>query len=399
MPRPPDFAPGTRAMPGAVFSPIAEKLRSVPRDVCPLHIGDTWLDPFPGARVEDLSLAEHPRLHGYSPTRGRPDLIDAIVEKARSRNGIACEPDQVLVTAGATGALGAALGAIASPGDEVLILAPFWPLIRGIVSAFRAEPVEVPFYDRVHDAEQAVAAVRARATARTVGLYLSTPSNPTGRVLPAEWLEALAAWAEREGLWLLSDEVYEEYVYRGEHVSIARFAPERTLSVYSFSKSYGMAGNRVGYLIGPPEAITEALKISTHTFYAAPTSGQLAALRALGGGDRWLADARSAYRELGDATAQRLGLPAPEGATYHFIDVSSRLDERGIWGFLEDCVDAGVALAPGPSCGEAYPTWVRLCYTAAPPAEVRAATERLGALLGRDAARQSREGSAASVRR
>jgi N-succinyldiaminopimelate aminotransferase len=396
MPRPPGFAPTTRAMPGAVFSPIAEKLRSVPRDVCPLHIGDTWLTPFPGARMEDLSLSEHPRLHGYAPTRGLPELIEAISSKVRARNQLACDPEQVLVTAGATGALGAALGAIASPGDEVLILAPFWPLIRGIVSAFRAEPVEVPFYDRVESPEQAVAAASARASSRTVALYLSTPSNPTGRVLPAEWLEALADWARREGLWLLSDEVYEEYVYRGEHVSIGRFAPERTLSVFSFSKSYGMAGNRVGYLVAPPEAVREAQKISTHTFYAAPTSGQLAALRALAGGDRWLADARAAYREVGDATAQRLGLSPPQGSTYHFIDVAPRLDERGIWGFLEDCVEAGVALAPGPSCGEAYPTWVRLCYTAAPPDQVRSAAERLAQLLGGP---QSREGSASSARR
>ena len=369
-------------MPSAVFSPIAQKLGSVPVDVCPLHIGDTWLEPPAGARVEDLAASDHPGLHGYSPTRGRPELIEAIVEKARARNQLYCDPERVLVTAGATGALGAALGAIASPADEVLILAPYWPLIRGIVSAFRATPIEVPFYDRVQSAAGAVAAVRARATSRTVALYVSTPSNPSGRVLPADWLEALAAWAVREGVWLLSDEVYEEYVYRGEHVSIGRFAPERTLTAFSFSKSYGMAGNRVGYLIGPPEAIVEALKISTHTFYAAPTAGQLAASCALRDGDAWLADARASYRAVGEATAQRLGLPPPEGATYHFLDVSSRLDERGIWGFLEDCIDAGVALAPGPSCGEDYPTWVRLCYTAAPPDAVHAATERLAGLLG-----------------
>jgi len=369
-------------MPGAVFSPIAGKLREVPGRVCPLHVGDTWLEPLAGARAEELSTSEHPGLHGYSPTRGRPDLIEAIAEKVRVRNALPCDPDRVLVSAGATGALSSALGAIASPGDEVLVLAPFWPLIRGIVSAFRAVPVEVPFYDRVKSADEAVAAVRARTSSRTVALYVSTPSNPTGRVLPADWLEALAHFAAREGLWLLSDEVYEEYVYRGEHVSIGSFAPERTLTAFSFSKSYGMAGNRVGYLIAPPEAITEALKISTHTAYAAPTVGQVAARLALVEGDAWLARANASYREIGEETAQRLGLPPPEGATYHFVDVAHRLDDRGIWGFLEDCVDAGVALAPGPSCGEAYGSWVRLCYTAAPPDEVRAATDRLAELLG-----------------
>jgi aspartate/methionine/tyrosine aminotransferase len=376
-------------MPGAVFSPIARRMQSVPGGVVPLHVGDTWLEPFEGGRMQDLRIEDHPGLHRYCETRGIPELVEAIVEKLRARNALAAEPEQVLVTAGATGALGAALGAVASPGDEVLILAPFWPLIRGIAEAFRATPVEVPFYDRVASAAEAVAAVRAHLTPRTVALYVSTPSNPTGRVLPAEWLEALAAWATREDLWLISDEVYEDYVYRGEHVSIGRFAPQRTLSVFSFSKAYGMAGNRVGYLAAPPEAVAEALKISTHTFYAAPTSGQVAALRALRDGAPWIARARRSYAEVGDATAAALGLPPPGGSTFHFLDVSDRLDERGVWGFLEDCVDDGVALAPGPSCGAVYGGWVRLCFTAAPPETVRGAVARVARRLGRTGAGSS----------
>jgi N-succinyldiaminopimelate aminotransferase len=365
-------------MRGAVFSPGSGE---VPGGVCPLHVGDTWMTPFEGARMEDLREAEHPGLHRYSETRGVPELVDAIVEKARSRNALRCEPEGVLVTAGATGALGSALGAIASPGDEVLILSPFWPLIRGIVEAFRARPIEVPFFDRVANASDAVDAVRAHLTPKSVALYVSTPSNPTGQVLPRGWLESLAELAAREGLWLLSDEVYEDYVYRGEHVSIGQFAPERTLSVFSFSKAYGMAGNRVGYLVGPPDAVTQALKISTHTFYAAPTSGQLAGLLALRDGDAWQARARALYQEVGDRTARKLGIPPPAGATYHFLDVSSRLDGRGVFGFLEDCVARGVALAPGPSCGDAYQGWVRLCYTAAPPEEVERAVAVVSELL------------------
>jgi N-succinyldiaminopimelate aminotransferase len=369
-------------MPGAVFSPLADRMREVPGGVCPLHVGDTWMEPFAGARMEDLVVADHPGLHRYGDTRGRPDLVDAIVEKVRAKNGLACESENVLVAAGATGALGAAVGAITSPGDEVLILAPYWPLIRGIVEAFRATPVDVPFYDRVASAEDAVDAVDARATSRTVALYISSPSNPTGRVLPESWLAALADWASREGLWLISDEVYEDYVYRGAHASPCRFAPDRTLSVYSFSKAYGMAGNRTGYLVGPAAAIVQTLKISTHTFYHAPTSGQVAGLHALRDGDAWIDRARECYAEVGAEAASKLGVPAPEGGTFLFLDVSSRLDARGLWGFLEDCVDDGVALAPGPSCGSDYANWVRLCFTAAPPEQVLDAVERVAARLG-----------------
>jgi N-succinyldiaminopimelate aminotransferase len=368
-------------MPGAVFSPVAKRIDAVPGSVCPLHVGDTWMEPFAGARMEDLRVADHPGLHRYCDTQGVPALVDAIVEKVRARNGLPCERASVLVTAGATGALGAAVGAIASPGDEVLILAPYWPLIRGVVSTFRATPVEIPFYDRVASADDALEAVRAGLGPRTVALYVSTPSNPTGRVLPPRWLEALAEWAAREGLWLLSDEVYEDYVYRGEHVSMGRFAPERTLSVFSFSKAYGMAGNRTGYLVGAPDAVAQALKISTHTFYSAPTSGQIAALQALRDGDDWIAQARASYREAGDASAAALGVAPPEGSMFHFVDVRHKLDTRGIWGFLQDCVDDGVALAPGPSCGAAYEGWVRLCYTAARPPEVAAAVQRVAQRL------------------
>ena len=381
MPRAPAFAGATSDMPGAVFSPIADKMREVPGGVCPLHVGDTWIPPFAGGRMEDLREADHPGMHRYCETRGLTALVEAIVDKVRARNGLPCERENVLVTAGATGGLGTALGAIASPGDEVLILAPFWPLIRGIVQTFRATPVEVPFYDIVESAEQALAAVRGRLTERTVALYVSTPSNPTGRVIPAPWLEALAGFAAREGLWLLSDEVYEDYVYTGEHTSIARFAPERTLSAFSFSKAYGMAGNRIGYLVGPADAVTQALKIGTHTFYHAPTSGQLAAIRALHDGEGWVAEARRQYREVGDATARLLGVRKPEGSQFHFVDVRAALDERGLWGFLEDCVEDRVALAPGPSCGRDYEGWVRVCYTSAPPEAVMAAVARVARRL------------------
>jgi N-succinyldiaminopimelate aminotransferase len=370
-------------MPGAVYSPFSDRLADHPGPLFPLHVGDTWMEPFAGGRMEDLKTSEHPGLHRYSDTRGWPGLVDALVEKVRTRNGLACERENVLVGAGATGSLATAVGAIAAPGDEVLILAPFWPLIRGIVQAFRATPVEVPFYDRVDSVEAALEAVRERRTERTVALYVSTPSNPTGRVLPESWLVALAGWARSENLWLLSDEVYEEIVYRGEHVSMGRFAPERTVSTFSFSKTYGMAGNRVGYMVAPEALVDEARKIGTHTFYHAPTAAQISAERALAGGGAWVDAARERYRSVGEKTAGALGLPAPEGSTFLFLDVGSRLDERGLDGFLADCFEEGVLVAPGASAGRDYGHWIRLCYTAVPPEAMADAAARLARVLGR----------------
>jgi N-succinyldiaminopimelate aminotransferase len=284
---------------------------------------------------------------------------------------------------GATGALGAVAGALLAPGDQVLILAPHWPLIAGIVRSFHATPVAVPYLGEVTDLEGAVEAVASRRTPATVALYLSTPNNPTGRVIPRDQLEALAEWARAEGLWLIADEVYEDYCYRGEHVYLRALAPERTFAAYSFSKAYGMAGNRVGYAVGPAAAMAEVRKVSTHTFYSAPTAGQVAALRVLEGrGAAWLAASRERYRDLGAAAARRLGVPAPDGSAFLFLDVADRLDERGLLGFLEDCGERGLFLAPGPSFGP-YPTHVRLCFTAAEPEVVARGVEVLAGMLGR----------------
>jgi N-succinyldiaminopimelate aminotransferase len=384
MPRPPKIAPSVAAMPGAVYSPLGARIAERRGPVYALHVGDTWRDPFAGGRMQDLAQDAHPGIHRYTATQGIAPLVDAIVEKVRASNRIACERDSVLVTGGATAGLSHTVGALVEPGDEVLILAPFWPLIRGIVQSWRGTPVEVPFFDRVFGIDDAIAALDAKRSARTVALYVSTPSNPSGRVLPAAWLEAFAEWARRHDLWLLADEVYEEIRYRGEHASIARFAPERTITAFSFSKTYGVAGYRCGYLVGPPAVVAEAHKLHTHSTYSAPAPAQHAALAALRGGGAWLAETRAAYQQAGDDAARVLGLAAPEGSTFLFLDVREHIDERGMTGFLEDVFEDGVVLSPGASSGRDYEGFARLCFTALPPADVATAVRLLAARLGRE---------------
>jgi N-succinyldiaminopimelate aminotransferase len=383
MPRHPRFSPSVQDISGAVYSALAHRLASHRGEVYPLHVGDTWMEPPEGCRMEDLRVAEYPGMHRYAAPQGMPALLDAIVERVRERTGVPTERDNVLVATGATGALGAVAGAILSPGDEVLLLAPHWPLITGIVQSFHGVPVDVPFFGAADSPETAVDLVRERLTDRTVALYLNTPSNPAGRLIPRPWIEALVEWAAREDLWVIADEVYEDYVYAGEHTYTRPLAPERTFAAHSFSKAYGMAGNRCGYVVGPVEAVRELRKIGMHSFYSTPTAAQIAAVRVLEGpGDAWIARAREQYRATGERAAARLGLPAPEGSTFLFFDVAPCLDETGLGGFLERCVDRGLFLAPGSSFGP-YPTHVRLCFTAAPPDVIDRGVEALAPLLGR----------------
>ena len=230
---------------------------------------------------------------------------------------------------------------------------------------------------------EAVALVERHRTDRTVAIYWNTPNNPTGRVIPGEVLHALVEWAAEHDLWVITDEVYEHYQFAGEHTYSRPFDPARTFAAHSFSKAYGMAGNRCGYVVGPSTAMGELRKVATHTFYSTPTAAQLAAVAALAGpGDAWAAAARDQYRETGTWAADRLGLPPPQGSTFLFFDAAPWLDGDGLDGFLARCADRGLFLAPGPSFGP-YPTHVRLCYTAAPPERVREGVEALAEMLGR----------------
>lgn len=370
-------------MAGDVYSSFAGRLANYRGEVYPLHLGDTWLDPAPSCLLEDVRLAENPGLYRYPPAAGLPSLLAAIVERERAQTGVAIGPENLLVGAGATGALSAVVGALVHPGDEVLVLAPYWPLFAGAVRIFHGVPIDVPFFGAVDSPESAVEAVEAHLSPKTAALYINTPNNPTGQVMPRSWVEALVDWAACQGLWVITDEVYDRYVFRGEHTYGLQLLPERTFVAQSFSKAYGMAGNRCGYVIGPRSVMKELRKVGLNNVYSAPNAAQLAAQRVLGPvGDAWVAAARKTYRETGDRTAARLGIASPESSMFLFLDVADWLDQRGLQGFLEDCADRGLLLAPGPSFGP-YPTHVRLCYTATSPEIVARGVEVLAGLLGR----------------
>src|ERR1700730_12055387 len=193
MPRHPGFSSSVGSIEGNVYSALAHRLASFQGEVYPLHVGDTWMEPPAGCRMEDLTVADFPGMHRYAPPQGMACLIDAIVEQVRRRSGAVTERDNVLIATGATGGLGAVAGAIVSPGEGVLRIAPHWPLIAGIVRSFHGVPVEVPFFGAADSPETAVEAVRARSTSRSIALYLNTPCNPPGRVIPRPRLHAPGA--------------------------------------------------------------------------------------------------------------------------------------------------------------------------------------------------------------
>ncbi|HKU38571.1 MAG TPA: pyridoxal phosphate-dependent aminotransferase [Polyangiales bacterium] len=387
MPRFPRTAPSAQSLSDRVFGRLVAKSSGHTGRLYPLHVGDTYLEPLPQARAQE-QLAEHrERLHNYAPVQGEPVLLDAIRRKISRRSQLTVEADCVQVMSGATAGLGVVCTALLEPGDEVILPAPFWPLIRGIIRARGAVAVEVPLFSRLAEPGfDPVAAIAAAVTPRTAAIYVNSPHNPTGHSLSEPVLRGIGRLAQQHDLWLLSDEVYED-VWFGAEPPVSAFAlPEwqgRTIATHSVSKAYGLAGARVGYTHGPREAMEVIRGVQTFYTYCAPRPLQFGAAYALEHGDNWLADMRRIYASAGHAAAEALGLPAPTGGTFLFFDLMPWLGRgESPQVLLERCVDAGVILTPGTACGKDYETWARLCFTVIPEPELRQALAQLRIGLG-----------------
>ncbi|MFC1706008.1 aminotransferase class I/II-fold pyridoxal phosphate-dependent enzyme, partial [Planctomycetota bacterium] len=184
MPRHPRCASTVSSLSRTVYSTLAAKARQREGPCFPLHVGDTWLEPYPAARAEAQRTAEHPHLHTYAPVGGEPVLRDAIARRLLRDHDVELDAGCLQVVSGATVGLSVVCQALLDPGDEVLIPTPYWPLIRGTVASRGAVPVEVRFWERLSDTGfDAVAALEAAVTNRTAALYVNSPNNPTGSIL------------------------------------------------------------------------------------------------------------------------------------------------------------------------------------------------------------------------
>lgn len=401
MPRFPNPAPGPAALRSSVFTLLAPHFARARDPVIPLHIGDTYLPP-PAAASWTAAADRMPaRSYTYRSPNGEPALRDAFCERWAGLGLHGLEPERVHVTVGATGGVAAALRTWLAPGDEVLLLAPYWPLVRGIVRAAGGVPVDVPFYAAVRDGGDVRALLDAACTERTTAVYVITPNNPDGTALDAETLDTIAAWCVERDLWVLSDEAYADYVFAPNAHGFLANRPgmaARTATVYTVSKSYALAGARVGLLVGDPAWLDIARRVTTHDVYNVPLIAQTMAEAAIRTGDDWVRDARARYQQAAHLVAQRLELPfAPaQGGGYVFVDLGAWLPQRAptadgdrhshdaanhrddpMLGLLVDLIHAGVSLSPGGAFGAAWGDWARLCFMSVPEGELGVAVDRL----------------------
>jgi len=237
----------------------------------------------------------------YTHTQGLLSLREKLVDKLARVNGIKATPEAIACGPGGVGAIAAMLAAVVEHGDEVLLPDPGWPNYRmmlpwlGARAAYYPCPPSAGFQPDLEALERLI-------TARTKVLVVNSPNNPTGAVYPAETIAAMVEIAQRNNLWLLSDECYDQIVLDGAWTSPARIAPgdPRIATAFTFSKTYAMTGWRLGYLTGSEELIDTVTKVLESSSSCTSTITQVAAEAALAGPQECVAEMVSAYRRRRD---------------------------------------------------------------------------------------------------
>lgn len=313
----------------------------------------------------------------YTPAAGLPALREAIAAKTLRDSGLEVDPSQIIVTNGGKQAVYQAFQTVVNPGDEVLLPAPYWTTYPEAIALADGIPVEV-FAGADQDYKVTVEQLEAARTERTTALVFVSPSNPTGSVYTAEETAAIGQWAVEHGIWIISDEIYQNLVYEGTRaVSIVEAVPEaaaQTILVNGVAKTYAMTGWRLGWMVGPQAAIKIAGNLQSHLCSNVNNIAQRAALAALTGPQDEVEQMRQAFDRRRRTIVTELSkidgveVPTPLGAFYAYPDVRGLLGRE--WAGktpttsleLADLIleEAEVAVVPGEAFGPSG--YLRLSY-------------------------------------
>jgi aminotransferase len=323
----------------------------------------------------------------YTPWTGIPELRQAIAQKLERDNGITADPDsEILVTTGTQEALQVVCKTLLDPGDELLIHAPYYDEYRrdALIAGGRLVPVPTREGDNFAiDPEE----IAARVTPRTKGFIIVSPSNPTGAVQPRDTLVRIARIAQERNLIVISDELYEKFVYENHrHHSIAALPGlwERTITINGFSKAFSMTGFRVGYIVAPAPFIRAMLPIKHGMTICAPSVSQWAALAALTGPQEWFTEVLAEYDErrrlwIDHLTRMGLTFGYPQGAYYIYINTGAT-GLRGADFARRLREDYQIVIGSGGNIGAGWQQFVRGSL-AVPRDTLRTGLERLAAAV------------------
>ena len=314
----------------------AKALKAQGRPVISFAAGEPDF-PTPAHVVEAaLAAVKDPANHRYTPAAGLPALREAIAEKTLRDSGWAVKPSQIVVTNGGKQAVYQACATLLNPGDEMLLPSPYWTTYPEAITLAGGTPVVV-FAGADQDYKVTVEQLEAARTPKTKALMFVSPSNPTGAVMNLKETRAIGEWAAEHGIWVLADEIYQNLVYEGgaDHaVSIAEAAPavqDRCILVNGAAKTYAMTGWRLGWMVGPQDAITAAANLQSHLSSNVSNISQLAGLAALQGDQAPAEAMRDAFDIRRKVIVEGLNAidgvicPEPTGAFYVYPDVTGLL--------------------------------------------------------------------------
>lgn len=332
----------------------------------------------PSFIVDAAAEALHdPANYRYTPAAGLPVLREAIAAKTLRDSGLEVAPSQVIVTNGGKQAVYQAFQTVVNPGDEVLLPAPYWTTYPEAIALADGTPVEV-FAGADQDYKVTVAQLEAARTDKTTVLVFVSPSNPTGSVYTAEETAEIGRWALEHGIWVITDEIYQNLTYEGVRaVSIVEAVPEladQTILLNGVAKTYAMTGWRVGWMVGPADAMKLAANLQSHLSSNVNNVAQRAAAAALNGPQDEAEQFRLAFDRRRRLIVSELSkidgveVPNPLGAFYVYPDVQGLLNRS--WGGvtpttsleLADLIleQAEVAVVPGEAFGPSG--YLRLSY-------------------------------------
>jgi aspartate aminotransferase len=363
-----------------------------------LDQGDVSFDAPDTVKQAMIRAIEENKTH-YLQTNGVPRLRELLAKKMREKNGIPVEdPEDVLVATGGIHAVYMLAQALLEPGDEVLIPDPEWPPCAGNMMTAKAVPIGYPLHESLEwrpDLDE----LERMITPKTKLLYVNTPNNPTGGVLRRQDLERIAAIAQAHDLWVISDEAYEDVAFEGEHVSLASLPGmyERTIPLYTFSKSYAMTGLRLGYVaIRDAKIRDRAKKIVLYTASNVTSIVQYGAIGALEGSQQCIEDFRTElarrrdlfYDGIREVAHGVLSGEPPHGAFYAFLRIDPSWSDGDpaqqsiSWRMAEYLIKNGrIGCVPGVDFGAHGEGHIRFCF-ARDPKDITGALDSMKQLFG-----------------
>ncbi|MEW6904222.1 pyridoxal phosphate-dependent aminotransferase [Trueperella pyogenes] len=354
----------------------AKALKAAGKPVIGFGAGEPNFPTPPHIVAAAIEAAADPKNHKYTLAKGLPELRQAIADKTKADSGVVVDPDNIIVTNGGKQAVFQAFVSLIDDGDEVILPAPYWTTYPEAIALCGGVPVEV-FAGSDQDYKVTVEQLEGALTAKTKALLLCSPSNPTGSVYSASELRAIGRWALDNGVWVISDEIYEHLIYAGDMAYILREVPElanQTIIVNGVAKTYAMTGWRVGWMHGPADVMKKVANFQSHITSNVNNVAQRAAIAALTGEQGVVADMKEAFDQRRRTLVSMLReingfvVPEPTGAFYVFPNVQALLGKEINGRVAHSSAElaelileeAEVAVVPGEAFGA--PGYIRLGY-------------------------------------